>query len=99
MVKLIQPSMAGGEVSAPVGARVDLSKRAVAVELAENFFASFTGSMQSRPGQKFVAQCKPGAGQFRIIEFEFNDSQTFVLELGHQYMRFHSLGTRWWTAR
>lgn len=94
MVKLIQPSMAGGEVSAAVGARVDLSKRAVAVERAENFIATFTGSMMHRPGQKFVARAKPGAGQYRIIEFEFNTSQTFVLELGEQYMRFHTLGAQ-----
>ena len=86
--------MAGGEVSAPVGARVDLAKRAVAVENAENFVATFTGSMMSRPGQKYVAQAKPGAGPHRIIEFEFSDTQTFVLEMGEQYMRFHSLGAQ-----
>lgn len=94
MVKVIQPSMGGGEVSAPVGARVDLGKRAVAVELAENFTATFTGSMESRAGQRFTAQCKAGAGPYRIIEFEFNTSQTFVLELGDLYMRFHSLGAQ-----
>ena len=94
MAKLIQPSMAGGEVSAPVGARVDLSKRSVAVEEAQNFIATFTGSMMSRPGQKFVSQTKPGSSTYRFIEFEFNDTQTFVLELGETYMRFHSLGAQ-----
>ena len=97
MTKLIQPSMAGGEISPPVGARVDLSKRAVSVELAENFYASFTGGMHSRPGQKFVAQTKVVAASLalpRIIEFEFNDTQTFVIEMGHQYLRFHSLGAQ-----
>ena len=94
MVKMIQPSMGGGEVSPPIGARVDLAKRSVAVELAENFVATFTGSMENRAGQQFVAQCKPGAGPHRIIEFEFNTEQTFVLELGDQYMRFHSLGAQ-----
>ena len=94
MVKMIQPSMGGGEVSPPIGARVDLAKRAVAVELAENFVATFTGSMENRAGQQFVAQCKPGAGPHRIIEFEFNSTQTFVLELGNLYMRFHALGAQ-----
>lgn len=92
MVKFIQPNMAGGEVSPPVGARVDLAKRAVSVELAENFTSTFTGSMESRAGQKYVAQCKAGAGPHRIIEFEFNSSQTYVLELGDEYMRFHTNG-------
>ena len=94
MTKMIQPSMAGGEVSAPVAARVDLGKRAVAVEVAENFVATFTGAMTSRAGTAFVAQCKAGAGPYRIIEFEFNNEQTFVLELGDAYMRFHTLGAQ-----
>ena len=68
MASIIQPSMAGGEVSPQIGARVDLSKRAVAVELAENFMATFTGAMMSRPGTRFVARAKPGAGPHRIIE-------------------------------
>lgn len=92
MVKIIQPSMAGGEVSPPVGARVDLAKRSVSVELADNFQSTFTGSMESRSGQKFVARCKPSAGPHRILEFEFNTSQTYVIELGDQYMRFHTNG-------
>ena len=94
MVKLIQPSMAGGEISPPVGARVDLSKRAVAVELAENFVATYTGAMDNRAGQKFVAQCKPSAGPYRIIEFEFNNSQTFIIEMGATYLRFHTRGAQ-----
>jgi len=92
MVKLIQPSFAQGEVSPPVGARVDLAARQVAVELAENFITSYTGSLFSRPGQKFVARCKQTAGDHRIVEFEASRTVTYVLELGEQYMRFHNSG-------
>ena len=89
MVKLIQPSMAGGEVSPEVSARVDLAKRSVAVELAENFIAQYTGGMDSRAGQKFVARAKAAE---RIIEFEFNTEQTYIIEMGDQYLRFHRNG-------
>lgn len=92
MVKLIQPSMAGGEISASVGARVDLSKRAVAVELAENYTSKFEGGMDSRAGMKFVANVKPGSSQYRLIPFEFNTEQTFIIELGDQYARFVNQG-------
>lgn len=92
MAKLIQPSMAGGEVSPALGARVDLGKRAVAVELAENFVGRVTGGMESRAGQQFVARCKEGSTAVRIVEFEFNTTQTFVIELGNLYARFHSDG-------
>jgi hypothetical protein len=95
MSKLIQPSFAGGEVSASIAARVDLSKRAVAVERAENFIAKFTGGMDSRPGQRFVARAKSnGSTTKRLLPFEFNTEQTYVLELGDQYMRFHTQGAQ-----
>ena len=86
--------MAGGEVSPAIGARVDLAKRAVAVELAENFVAKVSGGMDTRPGQRFVARCKEGSTNVRILEFEFNESQTFVIEMGHQYARFHTSGSQ-----
>ncbi len=94
MPKMIQPSLAGGEVSPATGARIDLEDRYMAVEYAENYIASFTGSMFTRPGQKFVARAKPGSAAYRIIEFEFNTEQTYVLELGDQYMRFHTAGAQ-----
>jgi hypothetical protein len=92
MVKLIQPSMAGGEISASVGARVDLAKRSVAVKLAENYTAKFEGGMDSRPGQKYVCNAKPASGQYRLIPFEFNTEQTFIIELGDQYARLVNQG-------
>lgn len=91
MARLIQPSFAGGEVSVSVAARVDLSKRSVAVEQAENFIAKFTGGMDSRPGQRFVARAKSN-DQVRLLPFEFNTEQTYVLEVGDKYMRFHTQG-------
>lgn len=91
MAKLIQPSFAGGEVSPSVAARVDLSKRAVAVERAENFFVRVTGGMESRPGLQFIAEAKT-TGPTRLIPFEFNTEQTYILELGEQYMRFYTYG-------
>lgn len=91
MAKLIQPSFAGGEVSPSVAARVDLSKRAVAVERAENFFVRVTGGMASRPGLQFIAEAKT-TDTTRIIPFEFNTEQTYILELGDQYMRFYTYG-------
>lgn len=94
MVRIIQPSMGGGEISAAVGARVDLAKRAVSVELAENFVAKFSGGMESRSGLEFVSRVKSVAGAKRLIPFEFNTEQTFVLEFGEQYARFHTLGNQ-----
>ena len=90
MVKLIQASFAGGEVSAEVAARLDLAKRATAVERAENFTARVEGSLESRPGQKFVARAKTNG--VRLVPFEFNTEQTFIVELSDQIARFHAQG-------
>lgn len=90
MVKLIQASFAGGEVSDEVAARLDLAKRATAVTRAENFTARVEGSLESRPGQKFVARAK--TNNVRLIPFEFNVDQTFIVELSDQIARFHTLG-------
>lgn len=94
MAKIQQASMAAGEISPAVGARVDVGYRNVAVELAENFIMSYTGQAFSRPGQKFVARTKPGSTQYRIIDFEFSVTQTYILELGNQYMRFYTNGAQ-----
>lgn len=91
MAKLVQPSFAGGEVSPSVAARVDLSKRAVAVERAENFFVRVSGGMESRPGLQFIAEAKT-TDTTRLIPFEFNTEQTYILELGNQYIRFYTYG-------
>ena len=90
MTRLIQPSFAGGEVSSEISSRVDLAKRAVAVEKAENFTVRVEGGMESRAGQRFIAQAK--GAQVRLLPFEYNSEQTFVLEMGEQYIRFHSQG-------
>jgi hypothetical protein len=91
MVKYTQPSFAGGEVSPAVAARVDLSKRAVGAERAENFIVEVTGGMKSRPGLQLIAEAKT-AGTVRLIPFEFNTEQTYILETGDQYMRFYTYG-------
>jgi hypothetical protein len=86
MVDIIQPSFSAGEVSPKVQARVDLSKRAVAVEKALNGLVSVTGSIDKRPGTEYVDETyggKPG----RLIAFEYNREQTYVLEFTDYYLR------------
>ena len=93
MTDMIQPSMAGGEVSPSIGARVDLAKRAVAVERAENFIARVSGGMESRRGTRYIAQTKSPLTT-RLVAFEFNTEQTYVLEFGNQYIRFYTYGAQ-----
>lgn len=92
--KSVQASFAAGEVSPAIAARVDLAKRQIGVETLENFFVRVSGSVDSRPGQRFVAECKDRSTDVRLIPFEFNSSQTYVIELGNLYARFHTQGAQ-----
>ena len=86
MVKVIQPNLAGGEVSDAIAARVDIDKYKTSVYKCENFFPLVHGGLTNRPGLQFIAEAK-GTGTTRLIPFEYNTTQTYVLELGDQYIR------------
>ena len=92
MVKIIQPSLAGGEVSPAIGARVDIDKYKSSLETCVNAFVQVHGGVSNRPGFEFVAEVKDSAQATRIIPFEFNTEQTYILEFGHNYMRVHKDG-------
>ena len=86
MVKVIQPNLSGGEVSDAIAARVDIDKYKTSVYKAENFFPQVHGGLTNRPGLEFIGPTK-GTGETRLIPFEFNTTQTYILEFGDQYMR------------
>jgi len=86
MVKVIQPNLSGGEVSDAIAARVDIDKYKTSVYKCENFFPQVHGGLTNRPGLQFIAEAK-GTGTTRLIPFEFNTTQTYVLEVGDQYIR------------
>jgi hypothetical protein len=87
MTKLIQASLAGGEVSEAVGARVDLSKFGSSLARVENFYVRTSGGISNRPGLEFVCEVKDSTADTRLIPFEFNTDETYSLEFGNQYIR------------
>jgi hypothetical protein len=92
MAKLIQPSLAGGEISPAVATRVDVDKFKSALTACENFLVMQHGGVTKRPGLKFVAEVKDSSLATRIIPFSFNTEQTYILEFGNLYMRVHKDG-------
>lgn len=89
-VALIQPSFAAGELAPSLYGRVDLSKFHVGCATMRNMFVNYRGGAMSRPGTCFVGACKqPGNGPPpRLIGFQFNVEQGYVLEFGDNYLRF-----------
>lgn len=86
----IQTAFNAGELSPRLEGRVDLGKYANGVKLIENFLLSVQGPAIRRAGTRFVAEVKNSADRTWLLRFEFNTTQAYVLEFGHQYIRFYA---------
>lgn len=82
-----QLSMAAGEISPALYARVDQSRYQAGLRTCHNFVVSKAGGLYNRAGGKFIAEVKDSSKQVGFIEFVFSDTQTYVLEFGDEYMR------------
>ena len=92
-------TMAGGEVSPKVDARVDLSKYGSWLRQCQNMIPYKQGGLTRRPGTQFMAVVKPITGVFsqyavRLMPFVFSPTTQFVLEFGNGYVRFYSNGAQ-----
>ena len=81
-----------GELSPRLAGRTDLGRYDNGVKTLQNFLVQPHGGVTRRPGTRFVKEIKTSANKTRLIPFEFNVDQAYVLELGHQYMRFYKDG-------
>lgn len=89
MTITIQRSMASGEVSPYLYARVDQVKYQTGLYTCRNMQVLRHGGAQSRPATTFVGEVKSSAaGPVRTVKFVFNASQTYHLEFGNLYIRF-----------
>ena len=92
MTTLIQRSFTGGEVTPSMQGRVDTIKYATGCKTLRNMRVMRHGGAENRAGTKFVSEVKTSSSKARLIPFVFNNSQTYVLEFGNEYMRVHKEG-------
>lgn len=50
------------------------------------------GGVTRRPGTRFISEVKNSANKVRLIAFEFNVEQTYILEFGPTYFRVYKDG-------
>lgn len=84
---VIQTSLAGGELSPTLDARVDLAKYHSGMALMENFFVDYRGGASNRPGTRFISEAGDSTHLVRLIPFQFSVVQNYMLEFGEYYMR------------
>lgn len=89
---LIQPTFAGGELSPSLYARVDIERYGNSVKTGKNFIVRPYGGLVNRPGFQYLGGAKSSVTRTRIIPFIFSTQVSYVVELGHLYMRFWANG-------
>lgn len=91
--QVIQTSFHGGEFAPTLFARVDLAKYHHGLALAENFYVDYRGGVSSRMGLRYVIQARDSTQPVRAIPFRASFTDTYILEVGHLYMRFIKNGS------
>lgn len=93
-VSPIQPTFSGGEFSPKVYGRVDNERYKTGLATCQNYLPTTQGPIVRRPGTKFVADVKDPSKPPALIEFQFNQTDNYVLEFGDKYLRFYTNGAR-----
>ena len=70
--------------------RVDIQKYANGCKQLENFIPLKHGAITRRGGSYFVAEVKDSTKKVKLIPFVFSVSDSFILEFGHNYVRFYT---------
>jgi hypothetical protein len=89
-VRDLHRSFSAGEITPELFGRIDLSKRVEGLARCLNFMTLPHGPAINRPGTQFVREVKSSATATRIIPFSYNNIQTFIIELGAGYFRWHT---------
>lgn len=82
-------SFNAGEWSPLLEGRQDVAKYASALRRMVNFYPKIQGPAVRRPGTRHVAEVKDSSRLTRLLPFEFSVEQAYIVEAGHQYLRFY----------
>ncbi len=88
-----QANFTAGELSPRVRGRTDITRYKNGTQVLENFLPMRQGGIVRRPGFRFVSEVKDSTKLTRLIPFEFNDEQTYVLEFGEKASASFTIGS------
>jgi len=84
-----QSNFTAGELSPRLEGQIDFKKYANGCSELKNMIVYPHGGATRRGGTYFVAEVKDSTKEVRLIPFEFNITQSYILEFGDQYIRFY----------
>lgn len=85
-------SFAAGEITPELYGRIDLASFQTGLATCRNFITLPHGPAANRPGFEFVLEVKNSAARTRLVPFSYSTTQTFAIEFGPGYVRFHTQG-------
>ena len=85
-------SFAAGEITPELYGRLDLTSFQTGLAACRNFITLPHGPAANRPGFEFVREVKTSGKRTRLVSFSYSTTQTFAIEFGEFYVRFHTLG-------
>ena len=84
-----QTNFTAGELTPKLAGQIDFKKYNNGVETLENMTVFPQGGTTRRSGTRFVCEVKDSSKAVRLIPFEFNITQSYILEFGNLYIRFY----------
>lgn len=84
----IQTGFHGGEFSPLLEGQVHAERYKVGLRTCLNYLPLLQGPLVRRPGTKYVTNVKDSANPPTLVPFVFNQTQSYVLEFGNNYIRF-----------
>jgi hypothetical protein len=78
-VRTIQTSFSAGELDPELAGRSDVERYFRGAERARNVLVRPTGGLRRRPGLRHVATIADGNAGCRLVDFNFNAEQTYLL--------------------
>lgn len=92
-LNLIQNSFTAGELTPLLNSRTDAQNLYNnGCSTIQNMLVYAQGGVKKRTGTKFIAEAANQERRVRLIPFEYSADEAYVLEFGHQYIRFYTNG-------
>lgn len=88
MPTTVQPAFSKGEISPALYGRIDSDLYHTGLRRARNIVIPTFGGAQNRAGTKYIGEIKNQSQGARLASFKFNETDSYILEFGHQYIRF-----------
>lgn len=88
----LQTNFTSGVLSPRLWAHIDVSKYKNGLKTGINSYCLPHGPIVRRSGTVFINEVKTSSKEVKLIRFQFNQDNAYILEFGHQYIRFYKNG-------